>query len=214
MGSVATNVERTAAMRARLLEAAVECLVERGYQGTSTAEVCRRARVTRGAQLHHYPTKQDLLGAAVEHVMSLRHAEFRAGTSGPIRSLSEALARLWAIYSGPTLAAWQELVVASRTDPGLRRVVARVDARFAREAEATFRAAFPRPDLDAAAGARLLTALFDGLALQRIVQADRGAPGRVLAEAERLLGPWLAEPAVAPGGRGRGSKGIGRRRKA
>lgn len=198
MGSVATNVERSAATRARLLEAAVECLVEAGYQGTSTAEVCRRAGVTRGAQLHHYPTKQDLLGAAVEHVMTLRHAEFRKGTSGPIRSLGETLARLWQIYSGPTLAAWQELVVASRTDAGLRRVVARVDARFAREAEATFKAAFPRPDLDAAAGTRLLTALFDGLALQHIVQTDRDAPARVLAEAERLLGPWLAGPAPAP----------------
>ena len=45
-------------MRARLLEATVELLVERGYAGTSTTLVSERAGVSRGAQLHHFPTKK------------------------------------------------------------------------------------------------------------------------------------------------------------
>jgi len=57
--------ERTRAMRQRLLEATIDCLVEHGWSGTSTTQVSQRAGVSRGAQLHHFPTKNDLVVAAV-----------------------------------------------------------------------------------------------------------------------------------------------------
>ena len=60
--------ERTRVMRARLLDATVECLVERGFAGTSTTLVSERAGVSRGAQLHHFPPKNDLVVAAVVHL--------------------------------------------------------------------------------------------------------------------------------------------------
>ena len=75
--------ERTRAMRQRLLEATVELLVERGWSGTSTTLVSQRAGVSRGAQLHHFPTKNALVLAAVEHLSDLRGQE-----------LAEAAARL------------------------------------------------------------------------------------------------------------------------
>ena len=62
-------------MRARLLEATVECLVERGWSGTSTTVVSQRAGVSRGAQLHHFPTKNALVVAAVEHLSTARGSE-------------------------------------------------------------------------------------------------------------------------------------------
>ena len=58
--------ERTRAMRTRLLDATIDCLVERGWSGTTTTLVSQRAGVSRGAQLHHFPTKRDLVVAAVE----------------------------------------------------------------------------------------------------------------------------------------------------
>ena len=70
-------------MRARLLEATVELLVEKGYAGTSTTLVSERAGVSRGAQLHHFPTKQDLVVAAVEHVTEVRGAELAAAADEP-----------------------------------------------------------------------------------------------------------------------------------
>ena len=70
--------ERTRAMRARLMEATVELLVERGFAGTSTTLVSERAGVSRGAQLHHFPTKNDLVVAAVEHLTEVRGAELAA----------------------------------------------------------------------------------------------------------------------------------------
>ena len=74
--------ERTRAMRLRLLEATVECLVERGFSGTSTTLVSERAGVSRGAQLHHFPTKNDLVVAAVEHLTEIRGAELAAAVDG------------------------------------------------------------------------------------------------------------------------------------
>ncbi len=64
-------------MRQRLLEATVDCLVEHGWSGTSTTLVSQRAGVSRGAQLHHFPTKNDLVLAAVEHLSELRGQELR-----------------------------------------------------------------------------------------------------------------------------------------
>ncbi|MFI2533416.1 TetR/AcrR family transcriptional regulator, partial [Rhodococcus erythropolis] len=67
-----TQAERTAAMRGRLLDAAVESLVELGYARTSTQEIARRAGVSRGTQLHHFPTKESLVVAAVEYLVDKR----------------------------------------------------------------------------------------------------------------------------------------------
>lgn len=55
-------------MRLRILDAAVKLLGNRGYAGFRTAEVADVAGVSRGAQTHHYPTKDALVLAALEHV--------------------------------------------------------------------------------------------------------------------------------------------------
>ena len=68
-------------MRERLLGAAVDCLIERGYAGTSTTLVSERAGVSRGAQLHHFPSKADLLVAAVEHLAEVRGQELSAAAT-------------------------------------------------------------------------------------------------------------------------------------
>lgn len=188
-----TQAERSAATQGLLLEAALACLVERGYHGTSTAAVCRQAGVTRGAQLHHYPTKAALLAAAVEHVFTVRHEELRARLAAGPLDLETLTDHLWQIYSGPTLAAWQELVVASRTDAALRRAVRKVDARFTADAETTFRTMFRLPaGVDVAAATRVVLALFDGLALANVLVRDGRHARRALVELRRLLAPWLS----------------------
>jgi len=71
-----TQAERTATTRARLLDAAIDVLVDLGYARASTQEIARRAGVSRGAQLHHFPTREALVVAAVEHLVERRLAEF------------------------------------------------------------------------------------------------------------------------------------------
>ncbi|MDX3229932.1 helix-turn-helix domain-containing protein [Streptomyces sp. ME19-01-6] len=50
---------------ARIVDAAVDSLIEVGVTATTTLEVQRRAGVSRGALLHHFPTHEDLFGAAI-----------------------------------------------------------------------------------------------------------------------------------------------------
>jgi len=128
--------ERTRAMRARLLEATVELLVEKGYAGTSTTLVSERAGVSRGAQLHHFPTKQDLVVAAVQHVTEVRGAELAAAAenlpTGPKRTRA-VLQVLGDHFTSPVFTAALELWVAARTDPHLLAEVAPLELRVGRE---------------------------------------------------------------------------------
>ncbi len=131
------QAERTRAMRLRLLEATVECLAERGWSGTSTTVVSERAGVSRGAQLHHFPTKSDLVLAAVEHLAVVRQQELLARVvglpSGPHRTRA-VLEMLADLFTGPLFAAALELWVAARTDPQLHDAVRELEARVGRAA--------------------------------------------------------------------------------
>jgi AcrR family transcriptional regulator len=126
--------ERSAETRRRLLDATIECLHELGYAGTSTPEIARRAGVSRGAQLHHFRRKEELVVSALEYVFELRLIRFTqvAGELplDPEQRVKALVDLLWPEFKGPTFYAWLELVVASRTDPGLREAVRSASSRF------------------------------------------------------------------------------------
>jgi AcrR family transcriptional regulator len=69
--------DRSRATRQRLLEAAIECLAEVGWAGSTVAVVAERAGVSRGAAQHHFPTREDLFAAAVDYVTEVRTAWIR-----------------------------------------------------------------------------------------------------------------------------------------
>jgi AcrR family transcriptional regulator len=131
------QTERTRAMRQRLLEATIDCLVEQGWSGTSTTMVSQRAGVSRGAQLHHFPTKSDLVLAAIEHLSAARQEELVAQSAalprGPLRTRA-VLQMLGDQFTGPLFLAALELWVAARTDPTLRDAVGELEARVGRDA--------------------------------------------------------------------------------
>ncbi len=133
-----SQTERTRAMRQRLLEATVESLVEVGWSGTTTTLVSQRAGVSRGAQLHHFPTKQALVVAAVEHLTELRRDDMRLAArdlpaTGRTRAVLEILSQQ---FTSPVFAAALELWVAARTDADLRDAVAPLERRVGRETHA------------------------------------------------------------------------------
>ena len=184
-----TQRERSAATQEKLLAATIDCIVELGYAGTSTTEVCKRAGMSRGAQVHHYPTKAELVAAAIEYLFEQRHREFR-GSLGNDPELDSALAGLWALYSGPTLHAWMELLVASRTDPALSEQLRHVDERFFDQARLTCRWLFGLHDADEAtvsALTRMILSVLDGLALNRTLYRDDSQQRAALELFERAL---------------------------
>jgi AcrR family transcriptional regulator len=123
-------------MRQRLMEATVDCLVEHGWSGTSTTLVSRRAGVSRGAQLHHFPTKQDLVFAAVQHLTDARGAELAAAAESlpagrrRTRAVLEMLAEH---FTSKVFTAALELWVAARTDAALHQAVVPLEAHVGRQ---------------------------------------------------------------------------------
>ncbi|MEC3977468.1 TetR/AcrR family transcriptional regulator [Amycolatopsis sp. H20-H5] len=117
-------------MRVRLLDATIDCLVEYGYAGTTTTRVADRAGVTRGAQVHHFPAKADLVTSAIRHLAAKRTEVAMAeldrlkASADPV---GDALQLMWEMHQGPVFSATVELWVASRTDPELRRQMALVE---------------------------------------------------------------------------------------
>lgn len=198
-----SQAERTAATRARLLDATLECLCDLGYARTTTPEIARRAGLSRGAQLHHFPTKAELVTSAVEHLFVRRHREFReafARVPAGADRYAAAIDILWTMVSGPTFHAWLELAVASRTDPELRRDVQQLTATLRTLVLDTFHELFgperkDEPFFEIAP--HFIFALLDGLALERIAGTDTDQLARVLDAAKalaRLVMPQEEKP--------------------
>lgn len=114
-----TNAERTADTRGKLLEAAVSCLHELGYAASTMQVIAQRAGISRGAILHHFPTKVDLVLGVVDHVVDLQNAFFTEELvklpKGRARYL--AITQLsWAAWSQPSGIAITEIMIAARSD--------------------------------------------------------------------------------------------------
>lgn len=128
--------DRSRATRSRLLEAAVACLAEVGWSGSTVAVVAERAGVSRGAAQHHFPTREALFVAAVEHVAEQRSAEIRnqmgqqTGRQLPTRQVVELVVDL---YTGTMFRAALALWVASAAEPELRDQVVPLETRIGRQ---------------------------------------------------------------------------------
>ncbi len=125
-----TQEQRSAQTRARVLDAAIECLVADGYAATTTKAVAERAGVTRGAILHHFPSHNDLVAAAVTH-LAVKRAEEALHEFTTIAEgtdlVGQSLDLLWRLHQGPLFAATIELMIASRTDRQLATEVEKVE---------------------------------------------------------------------------------------
>ncbi|CUR54898.1 Transcriptional regulator, TetR family [metagenome] len=192
--------ERTRAMRARLLEATVECLVERGWSGTSTTLVSQRAGVSRGAQLHHFPTKNALVLAAIEHLSEVRGRELAAAASslpsGPDRTRA-VLDMMVEHFLSPVFTAALELWVAARTDAQLLAALTPLEQRIGREIH---RLTVELLGVDEGRpGAReLVQATLDmvrGLGVANLISDDRRRRDRVLDAWAAVLDQQLKETA-------------------
>lgn len=128
-----SQAERSRATQQRILDVTLDCLMDRGLRDTSTVEVARRAGVSRGALLHHYPSKGLLLQEALRHL--LRHEV--ANIKRVAASLAEAeldldtfLETLWCHFSGRPFMIAIEYIAAARTDSAIRETLAVVGLEF------------------------------------------------------------------------------------
>lgn len=123
-----TQAERTAATRARLLVATVDCVARYGYRGATTTRIASRAGVSRGAQLHHFPTRAALISAGAEHLFASLTSDYRdafESRSGR-RTIRAAIETLWSVMEGKRFVAVIEFYIAGRTDAALKASLAPV----------------------------------------------------------------------------------------
>ena len=127
---------KSAQTRLKMLEAAVDCLVEGGYTGLTTARVAERAAISRGAMHHHFATRIDLVSAVVEHVFYQRMRLFLEDYLGSMaKDQNEQLIDLatqahWRSVQTREYAAYLELAVAARTDAELNAAFEPAARRF------------------------------------------------------------------------------------
>jgi AcrR family transcriptional regulator len=133
-----TQAVRSAEMKRRILDAAFAVLKERGFAGFTTPEVARRAGVSRGAQVHHFPSKHDLVNAAMEHVFGialadgLRLAEAAKRSGRPVDALiSDAQAFYFSDYFFVGL----DMLLAGGKDPALKEAGIRIVSNYRRPVE-------------------------------------------------------------------------------
>lgn len=112
--------------RIRILEATIDCLVERGYANLSTNEVTMRSGVSRGAMHHHFATRMALVAAAIEYTLYKRMQLFLQDYFGSTgrrsrnrNALAAATDAYWRSVQTREYSAYLELSVAARTDSEL-----------------------------------------------------------------------------------------------
>jgi AcrR family transcriptional regulator len=193
----APKQDRSRATRQRLLEAAVACLAEHGWAGSTVAVVAERAGVSRGAAQHHFPTREDLFTAAVEHVAEERSTALRElfpqGAAGDRRAVVEEIV---ALFTGQVFRAALALWVAASNEEQLRGRVTELEARVGRE---THRTAVQLLGADESRpGAReTVQGLLDmarGLGLANLLSDDTTRRARVVAQWAALLDEALGPP--------------------
>jgi len=127
--------ERSEATRAQVLDAAITCLVDYGYSSSPTTRIAEQAGVSRGGQLHHFPTKAILFSEAIGHLARERLAQLERDAAAQPHNTDRtraALELLWGTFSGPLFQAALELWVAARTDEELRRALAPMEREIGR----------------------------------------------------------------------------------
>ncbi len=181
-----TQQERREETIGKLLDATIDTLADVGYARTSVSEICSRAGLSHGALFCHFDSRLELIAAAADevgrrHLARLR-AEFEPAentTAEDSDTLARVIGFLDAAAHSRMNAVWHELLVASRTDEGLRPAVRSVMRRYAEQIETAAAELFGADDYDPVlfrSAVWGLVCLFDGLALSDALDVGDSHP--------------------------------------
>jgi AcrR family transcriptional regulator len=136
-----TQAERTAETRLRILKAAANLIRRRGYARFRTAEVAAEAGVSRGAQLHHFPTKDSLVVATLEHVFEQAQvlSRRRAAAVNRPRDLIEAVIEdAKEFFFSEHFMVAIDIVLSTSTDQAVRKRILDISRKARRPVEAAW----------------------------------------------------------------------------
>lgn len=179
--------------RTAIFDAAMECFIEFGYAKTSIPLIADIAGMSRGAILHHFPTRHSLLVAVVEFLHEKRLKEYKelmADVDRPSEDLTldrqlKGVDAAWQHVNLPSFVTYHELLSAARTDDELWKVMAPLEIKFEEEFENLAKEVFPHwCDLNELTLANDMTLfLLKGMALSPI---QKNKSERIQAVLQRL----------------------------
>ena len=184
--------------RAAILEAALACFYELGYGSTTTEKVAKRAGVSRGAMLHHFPSRLHLVREAVRYLYLKRlqlfeEQELKVNEGAEHTRISEGIDAYWQQLHSPLFTVFHELRVAARTDDDLQKAMAidhqKLDESWAKVAVSLFPDLAQSEDFEAA---NLLTVfLLEGMANRGITAGY--IPDKMITWLKSQLSKMLAD---------------------
>jgi AcrR family transcriptional regulator len=199
-GSIVTQDDKTWQQtksentRGAILDAALECFYDIGYAGTTTEQIARKAGVSRGAMLHHFPSRFDLIRNAVAHLSAKRLAlfereEMRIQRNAEHTRVGEGIDSYWRQLKSKLFVVFHELQVAARTDPDLKKIlipaVSEFDRRWLEMVEGVF------PDLSQSKnfllGNFLTLFLLEGMAVNEFTRRPGKWTDILLSDLKRRL---------------------------
>jgi AcrR family transcriptional regulator len=176
-GDAGWQAHKSSNTRDQILEAAIKCIVEIGYANTTTTKIAEVAGLSRGATLHHFPSKMLIIRAAVDYLHQKRLRAFRksidnipTGADRPKLSVEF----YWNHVTHPLFVAFFELSVAARHDDDLRDILHPAQKAFDEEWYKTAQELFPEWQSDPTAfnlALDLSQKLMEGMAISRLTHA-------------------------------------------
>ena len=182
------QAQKSAATRNLILDAAITCFIDMGYAMTTTAKISNKAGLSRGAMLHHFPSKSVLIQAAVEYLHKRRLDAFKGAVSqipedNPNERIRAGINVYWQHLTSPLFVAFHELSVAARTDQELRDILIPAVDAFDHAWYETAKSLFPEWEktgevFDLAMD--LTQNLMEGMALNHVQDKDEQRAERLL----------------------------------
>ena len=176
-GEMGWQARKSEATRNQIITAAIRCIVESSYSNTTTMRIAEKAGLSRGAMLHHFPSKIDIIRAVVDYLHNKRLQAFRRS----IKELPEdadhvrlAVRAYWEHVNHPLYIAIFELAVAARTDEELQQILVPAQQAFDREWYLTAREVFPEWQSDPKAfdlALNLTQQLMEGMSISHFTHA-------------------------------------------
>lgn len=178
-----TQAERSAGTRQLLLDATIRCLHTHGYGATTTMLAAEEAGVSRGAMLHQFRTKAELMTFVVEAVFEQEvaaYGELLGGITDPAEQLLAYPEAVWTVLSRPSGVAVLEILQGSRSDATLREMLEPVQARIEQQALAFTRLAGDAAQHEGAmALMRLIVWAMRGLSIADVLDPQHNVQGSV-----------------------------------
>jgi AcrR family transcriptional regulator len=125
--------QKSSLTRDRIIISTLDCIIQFGYVQTTMVRIAKIAGVSQGSMQYHFPAKMDAIKAAVNYLHVKRRNDHQidlANIPAGMNPMAHAIEIYWKHLNEGHFIAYQDLVIAARTDPELASVLKPSYQRF------------------------------------------------------------------------------------